>query len=112
MQIIKQNPSMAIDLLGAVVKRLRETNAKVESLVFYDVDERLVRLLLQIAIEQGEKINKGFYKIKKITQKDIGSRIGASRESVSKALKILAMSKKVVEADGYFLVRSDVVSNL
>lgn len=104
---MKQNPNIAIDLLATVVGRLRETNAKMEALAFFGVDERLVRYLIQIASEQGERDSKGFYKIKKITHKDLGSRIGASRESVSKALKILAINKRVVEHDGYFIVRPD-----
>ena len=101
---IKQNPMIAIDLLAIVVKRLRKTDSMLESLVFFDVDERLVKLLLQIAKAQGEKDSRGFYKVRKLTQKDLASRIGASREAISKALKILAIRKMVVEEDGFFLV--------
>jgi CRP/FNR family cyclic AMP-dependent transcriptional regulator len=108
LQAIKQNPMIAIDLLAIVVKRLRKTDAMVESLVFFDVDERLVQLLLQIAKAQGEKDRNGFYKVRKLTQKDLAARIGASREAISKALKILALGKKVVEKDGYFTISPDI----
>ncbi|MBF0507186.1 MAG: Crp/Fnr family transcriptional regulator [Nitrospirae bacterium] len=107
LQAIKQNPMIAIDLLAIVVKRLRKTDSMVESLVFFDVDERLVRLLLQIAKMQGERDSRGFYKVRKLTQKDLAARIGASREAISKALKILAIRKMVVEEDGFFLIKPD-----
>jgi len=107
LRAIKQNPMIAIDLLAVVVKRLRKTNSMVESLVFFDVEERLVRLMLQIAESQGEKIRGGYYRIKKITQKELAARVGASREAVSKAMKILAIREKVVEENGYFLIKPD-----
>ncbi len=107
LQAIKQNPMIAIDLLAIVVKRLRKTDSMVESLVFFDVEERLVNLLLQIAKVQGERDSGGFYKVRKLTQKDLAARIGASREAISKALKILAIRKMVVEEEGFFLIEPD-----
>jgi len=105
---IKQNPMIAIDLLAIMVKKLRNTDALVESLVFFDVDERLIRLLLEIAKVEGEKDRSGFYKIRKLTHNELAARIGSSRVSISKAMKILTIRKKVVEENGYFLIHPDV----
>ena len=52
----------------------------------------------------GEKDTKGFLRIKKQTHKELAARIGASREAISKALKILWFKKMVIEEAGYFLV--------
>lgn len=105
---IKQNPMIAIDLLAILVKKLRKTDALVESLVFFDVDERLVRLLLEIVKVEGEKDRKGFYKIRRRSHQELAARIGSSRVAISKAMKILAIRKKVVEENGYLLIHPDV----
>lgn len=98
---------IAIHILSTLIKRLRETDAMVESMAFYTVDERLLKLLMQIARAEGENAGDGFYRIKKLTQKDLASRIGSSREAVAKAMKLLSRSKKVVEQEGYFIISPD-----
>ncbi len=105
---IKQNPMIALDLIAILVKKLRETDALVESLIFFDVDDRLIRLLLEIAKVQGEKVENGFYKIRKLTHKELAARIGSSRVAISKTMKNLNIRKKVVEENGYFLIHPDV----
>jgi CRP-like cAMP-binding protein len=66
-----------------------------------------MNLLTEIVKTEGEKTGGGFYRIKKITQKDLASRIGSSREAVSKAMQLLSRSKKVVEQQGYFIISPD-----
>ncbi len=105
---IKQNPMIAIDLIALLVKKLRETDALVESLTFFDVDDRLIRLLLEIAKVQGEKVENGYYKIRKLTHKELAARIGSSRVALSKAMKNLNIRKKVVEENGYLLIHPDI----
>jgi CRP/FNR family transcriptional regulator/CRP/FNR family cyclic AMP-dependent transcriptional regulator len=107
LEAIKQNPMIAIHILSTVIKRLRETDAMLESIAFDAVDERLIKFLKQIAITEGENAGDGFCKIKKLTQKDLASRIGSSREAVSKAMQILSHNKKVVEQEGYFIISPD-----
>ncbi len=104
LEAICQNPLIAIHILSTVIRRLRETDAMVESMAFHAVDERLMKLLTQIAKTEGENAGSGFYRIKKLTQKDLASRIGSSREAVSKAMQLLSRSKKVVEQEGYFII--------
>ncbi|MGD0283255.1 MAG: Crp/Fnr family transcriptional regulator [Dissulfurispiraceae bacterium] len=107
LESIRQNPMIAIHILSTLIKRLRETDAMVESMAFCAVDERLIKLLMQIVKTEGESVGDGFYRIKKLTQKDLASRIGSSREAVSKAMQLLSRSKKVVEQQGYFIISPD-----
>lgn len=107
LRAIKNDPAIAIDLLSAVVQRLRMADNMIESLAFLDVNERLLKLLLQIAAAEGEKDGNGFFKIKKLTHRELASRTGASREAITKVLKVLAFRKIIKEDAGNFLISPD-----
>lgn len=104
LQAAKREPMIAIDLLAALVERLRAADELIESLAFLDVSQRLLKHLVQLADEEGEPARDGFTRIKKYTQKDLSSRIGASREAISKVLKVLVAKKIIQEEDGHFLI--------
>jgi len=109
---IKNDPMLAIDLLSALIERLRMANGLIESLAFLDVSQRLTKLLLQIANAEGEKDKSGFLRIKKLTHKEMAARTGASREAVSKVIKALAFRNVVKEEGDYFLVSPDMESGI
>lgn len=101
---VKDDPMIAIDLLSAIVQRMRMANGMIESLAFLDVSQRLVKLLLQIAKTEGHKDKGGFFRIKKITHRELAAHTGASREAITKVMKVLAFREMVKEEDGYFLI--------
>ena len=70
---IRNDPMIAIDLLSAVVQRLRMADGMIESLAFLDVSQRLMKLLLQTAKAEGEKDKSGFFRIKKTHPQGAGS---------------------------------------
>ncbi len=107
LRAIKNDPAIAIDLLSAVVQRLRMADNMIESLAFLDVNERLLNLLLQIAAAKGEKDENGFLRIKKLTHKEMASHTGSSREAITKVIKVLAFRKIIKEEEGHFLISPD-----
>ena len=104
---VKNDPMIAIDLLSAVVQRLRMADGMIESLAFLDVSQRLMKLLLQTAKAEGGKDKSGFFRIKKLTHKELAARTGASREAISKVIKVLAFRDVVREDGDYFLISPD-----
>ncbi len=101
---VKNDPMIAIDLLSAIVQRMRMANGMIESLAFLDVSQRLVKLLLQIAQTDGSKDKNGFSRVKKLTHRELAAHTGASREAITKVMKVLAFRGIVKEEDGYFLI--------
>lgn len=101
---VKNDPMIAIDLLSALVQRLRMADGMIESLAFLDVSQRLMKLLLQIAKAEGEKDKSGFFRIKKLTHKELAARTGASREAISKVIKVLTFRDVVREDGDFFLI--------
>jgi CRP-like cAMP-binding protein len=67
--------------------RLRKADEKIETLTFLDVCGRVSKLIIDLAKRKGEKLPDSTIKIRCPTHQVIANQIGASRESVTKALK-------------------------
>jgi CRP/FNR family transcriptional regulator, cyclic AMP receptor protein len=79
---VEANPSVAWALLTELSRRLRRADVKIGGLVLLDVPGRIARLLLDLANEAGsDTIDKP------LTHQTIAQMIGASRETVSRAMK-------------------------
>ncbi len=84
--VILNNPKIAILVLEAMSKRLRNTNNMVEDLIFLDVYGRVAKKLLELADAHGVKTEDGIIIDVRLTQQELASMVGASRESVNKVL--------------------------
>ena len=79
---VEANPTVAWALLSELSRRLRRADVKIGGLVLLDVPGRIARLLLDLAGEgEGDLIEKP------LTHQTIAQMIGASRETVSRAMK-------------------------
>jgi CRP/FNR family cyclic AMP-dependent transcriptional regulator len=83
---VASNPAFALSLIDKLIGRARALTASVKSLALMDVYGRVARLLLELAEETDGKMSIP----QRLTQQDIASRIGASREMVSRILKDLS----------------------
>jgi CRP-like cAMP-binding protein len=83
---LKQNPEVALQLLGRLAQRLRRTNEAVGDLVFSDVPGRVAKALLDLGERFGKKTDEGLYVHHDLTQEELAQLVGASRETVNKAL--------------------------
>lgn len=79
---VEATPLVAWSLLGELSRRLRRADGKIGGLVLLDVPGRIARLLLDYVEEAGSQTIE-----KPITHQMIAQMIGASRETVSRALR-------------------------
>jgi CRP/FNR family cyclic AMP-dependent transcriptional regulator len=79
---VEANPTVAWALLTELSRRLRRADQKIGGLVLLDVPGRIARLLLDLADEAGTPAID-----KPLTHQTIAQMIGASRETVSRAMK-------------------------
>ena len=87
--VIKEYPQIAIQLLKEMALRLRKSDRQIASLSLSIAEKRIALCILRIAEEQGV-IQKGHVSIPKAPiQQDIANMSGTSRETVSRALKLL-----------------------
>jgi CRP/FNR family cyclic AMP-dependent transcriptional regulator len=107
-EALKRDPILALDLLSTLVHKLRKATEREERFAFLDVRERLLKLFGELIREEGKKVEDGFFKIGKRTQKELALRIGASREATSQILRTLASEKIIMEKDTYSLISPSV----
>ena len=79
---VESSPAVAWSLLSELSRRLRRADEKIGGLVLLDVPGRIARLLLDMAEETGTNLIE-----KPLTHQTIAQMIGASRETVSRAMK-------------------------
>jgi len=79
-------PEVAESLLQALAQRLRRTNELLADLVFSDVPGRVAKALLDLAEKFGEPGPDGVVVHHDMTQEELAQLVGASRETVNKAL--------------------------
>lgn len=79
-------PEVAEALLGALAQRLRRTNEQMADLVFSDVPGRVAKTLLELGEKFGRQLPDGLHVTHDMTQEELAQLVGASRETVNKAL--------------------------
>jgi len=83
---LRSHPDFIFSLLGKLIRRTRALNRNLKGMALLDVYGRLVQLLNDLA----ETVDKERVIVEPLTQQEIASRIGCSREMVSKIMKDLA----------------------
>ena len=79
-------PAIAATLLAALARRLRRTNETLADLVFTDVPGRVAKALLDLSNRFGRPSEDGILVAHDLTQEELAQLVGASRETVNKAL--------------------------
>jgi len=79
-------PDVARQLLRSLARRLRRTNEALADLVFSDVPGRVAKALLDLSERFGSPTDEGLRVAHDLTQEELAQLVGASRETVNKAL--------------------------
>ncbi|MGL5857984.1 MAG: Crp/Fnr family transcriptional regulator [Angustibacter sp.] len=83
---LSDRPAVAQQLLRALAQRLRRTNEHLADLVFSDVPGRVAKALLELSVRFGRPNQDGLLVAHELTQEELAQLVGASRETVNKAL--------------------------
>lgn len=86
---LEQHPRAALVLLSMLTQRLRDADDKRADFLAYDAESRVARGLVELAERFGEPTDAGVRIRIALSQEELGGWLGASRESVSKALNRL-----------------------
>ena len=81
---LREAPGVALGMLKAMSRRLREADEKIGGLVLLDVNGRVAKLLLNMADE-----NDGVHITRRVTHHTIAQMVGSSRETVSRTMRDL-----------------------
>ena len=98
--LIEKNPELAIHIVRKLARRVRDLTENVRSLALMDVYGRVARLLLELAEDKdGRQVVS-----ESLTHKDIASRVGASREMISRIFSDLSDGGYIRKEDGLLVI--------
>ncbi len=98
-QCMEKNPGISLKVSRGLARRLRELSENVRSLALMDVYGRVAHTLLDMSEEQDGKM----IIPQKLTQREIASMVGASREMVSRILRDLSIG-------GYITIEKKIIT--
>jgi CRP/FNR family cyclic AMP-dependent transcriptional regulator len=101
---LAERPRAALALLEALSLRLRRTDEDLADLAFLDLPQRLAKRLLDLAAAQADGGALDGVRLR-ITQSELGSMLGVSRESINKQLNVFARDGWIVLGRGSVMLR-------
>jgi len=103
-QCLRELPDFSANVMGDLIDRLLQATETIRRLGLMDVYGRIAVLLLTQSIEQdGQRVMK-----EKLTQQNIASRVGASREMVARILKDLKLGGYIdTDIEGHLVLKKN-----
>jgi CRP/FNR family cyclic AMP-dependent transcriptional regulator len=82
-----ERPALTRELLRVLCEKVRRTSEQVEDVLFLDVEARIAKALLRLVQNRAATSRPGARTVLRISQRELGNLVGASRESVNKQLQ-------------------------
>ena len=108
-EIMNSHPEGAVRLARALASRSRELEDLVGDLVFHSAPQRVARMLLDLAGEEGRVTKRGVVFEPSLSRQEMAEATGISREALSRALSRLAR-EEILELDSKTIVILDPAS--
>jgi CRP/FNR family transcriptional regulator/CRP/FNR family cyclic AMP-dependent transcriptional regulator len=87
---LERYPDVTSGLLTVLGDRLRRTDELIQDILFLDLPARLAKQLLALAGEFGTRVPEGVRIEMRLSQSELASIVGATRESVNRCLNAFA----------------------
>ncbi len=84
--VVMNHPKIAVQVMKVISQRLRQADQQIEDLLFLDVYGRVAKKLLELSETHGVPTSQGVRIELRLTQQELASMVGASRESVNKVM--------------------------
>jgi CRP/FNR family transcriptional regulator, cyclic AMP receptor protein len=88
MPLLEKHADMCLMLIKILCARLRHTSEQVEDLLFRQLEGRIAKALLELSRQNGRPQVDGRVLELHLSQSDLGTIVGSSRESVNKQLNV------------------------
>jgi CRP/FNR family cyclic AMP-dependent transcriptional regulator len=104
LQMMKDYPQIAINLLKELAQRIRKSDEQIKSLSLQDATGRVASTLLRIAEDSGV-FRKGQVEILELPlQQDLANMAGTSRETISRVIKSLSDEGYLKKQSGKIII--------
>lgn len=102
--LLLRRGDICVTLLEILCRRLRQTSEQVEDVLFNDLNSRIAKVLLRLAESEQPGADPTSLGLR-ITQRQLSSLVGGSRESVNRQLQRLARSGLISLGKGMISIR-------
>src|SRR5215469_4922902 len=102
---LERRADVCIKVIELLCQRLRQTSGQVEELSFWQLDGRLAKALLRLAQDRAHPDAASGPVRLRITQRELGSIVGGSREHVNKQLQAWQKAGFIELGKGEIVVR-------
>jgi CRP-like cAMP-binding protein len=106
-EVLAAHPGIVVAVTKQVGSRLKRIESRVEHLVFRSVPSRVAGILLELAEDFGRRETHGLVIELAISQEELASLVGASRQAVNASLRELER-EGAIRRDGRSLVLLDI----
>ena len=106
-ECLQRSTTLALNLLQAMSARLRSSTVETEKMSSLTVVERVMRRLRQLAEWSGKPVSDGVRIVVPMTQQELATMVGTSRESVNRALVQLRRQGKVRLEKGWIVLLNE-----
>ncbi len=105
-RLVEKHPQVGLAVIKNLAKRIDYLTGKLGALSEPAIEDRLYKVLLTVAKQVGTKAQGGWNIAFPLTHEEIGFLVGAHRVSITKALKKLKETGRVLSKGKYLFVTS------
>ena len=105
--LILKYPNIGLQVIKSLSQRIDRLNARLGSMALTSLEDRLLRTLHQMAREHGTRDGERLILSFPLTHEDLGFLVGAHRVSVSRALKGLRSSGRLLGKGRTYILRDE-----
>ena len=95
--IIRHNSELALNIIKILTRKLLFAQNKIKELAFSDVFARTANQIIKLANSYGKSTGKGILLDINISRQELAEMIGATRETVSRAISKFKKEKSITE---------------
>lgn len=103
-RLVQSHPGIALKCLEMLAFRLRASDELLQDMAFLDVPARLAKRLLELSSQAGIDVEGGRLIDLRITQEELATMVGTTRESINKTLALFRRQGTVSKRDGRLLI--------
>jgi len=96
-ELVLKHPDIGLNVIRSMSIKMSSMTGRLESMSENSLENRLHSVLSNVAKEHGTKVADGFALNFPLTHEDLGFLVGAHRVSITKAMKSLTSSGKIIK---------------
>ena len=106
-RLVLAHPNIGLQVIKNLSRRIDWLTSQVGSMSHSHLEERLYRVLVNVAREHGQKNRRGFLLSMPLTHEELSFLVGAHRVSITRAMKRLKESGRVVQEGRTLIVNTE-----